>query len=280
MIDSANLAIQLPQYVYENLLATMQFESMTEDFSVTEERTDQGAREPRILNRNCDEVWAKLKPIEFKLENTTIVIQPRGYTYQLDKGQHYCQIGIHSLQGVKSEYRLGTIFLRNFYTSLDYDKDLIAIGVNRGSAALAKATIEGHKENPYNTPPPRRSVAGLFILILFIALVCVAVAWFILQRRSTKNKKKAAEAAAAKKAENEGEVSEDSKEEADEDDGENDAGDGEEGDEMVKKDKEKKSKKSNYLIQSEEADETVDHNDEEDNNEEEEVLTPVKADGE
>lgn len=43
---------------------------------------------------------------------------------------------------------LGTVFLRNFYTVLDYDDDLIAIGINKGSADLAKAEIVGHRANP------------------------------------------------------------------------------------------------------------------------------------
>lgn len=65
------------------------------------------------------------------LESTQMIINPKGYTYQLDENQGYCQVGIAADKNSDSnEYRLGTIFLRNFYTSLDYDADLIAIGVN------------------------------------------------------------------------------------------------------------------------------------------------------
>ena len=41
--------------------------------------------EIRITNHNCKDVWDKLKPISFKIEDTVITIEPQGYTYQLDK---------------------------------------------------------------------------------------------------------------------------------------------------------------------------------------------------
>ena len=52
-----------------------------------------------------------------------------------------CQIGLECLKGEKSEYRLGTIFLRNFYTALDYENDLIILGVNTGMEDVAKAKV-------------------------------------------------------------------------------------------------------------------------------------------
>lgn len=75
---------------------------------------------------------------------------PRGYTYMYDENQGYCQIGLHPSNGETNAYRLGNIFLRNFYTSLDYDRDLIMIGVNRGAVTYASAKIEGHKSDPYH----------------------------------------------------------------------------------------------------------------------------------
>ena len=85
----------------------------------------------RVNDYNCDKVQPFLKPIEFKLETTAIKINPYGYTYQeYDNKQGFCQIGLESLPS-KNEYRLGTVFLRNFYVGLDYDKDLIIIGVNK-----------------------------------------------------------------------------------------------------------------------------------------------------
>ena len=39
-----------------------------------------------------------------------------------------CFIGIQSIPDSVGQYRLGTIFLRNFVTALDYDSNLIMIG--------------------------------------------------------------------------------------------------------------------------------------------------------
>ena len=90
----------------------------------------------RIYGGNCAEFWQYMKPIEFKLERTVIKINPSGYTYQeYDKNQGFCQVGLHTVPDPNiNEYRLGTVFLRNFYTALDYDRDLIVIGVNKGSS--------------------------------------------------------------------------------------------------------------------------------------------------
>lgn len=94
-----------------------------------------------------------MKPIKFKIENTTIVINPRGYTYRSDENQRFCQIGIQPLLGDRNEYRLGTIFLQNFYTSLDYDKDLIAIGLNQDAVTFDRANIIDHAEQSSTKTP-------------------------------------------------------------------------------------------------------------------------------
>ena len=86
--------------------------------------------------------------------------------------------------GSAHEYRLGNIFLRNFYTALDFDKDLIMIGVNRGSASLASATIIGHKQNPFHQKSSRTTVGYGFLALGFIVLVCIALGYFIIEKRN------------------------------------------------------------------------------------------------
>jgi hypothetical protein len=48
-----------------------------------------------------------------------------------------------------NEYRLGNVFLRMFYVSLDYDKDMILLGVNKGAELTAAAGVYGKSNNPY-----------------------------------------------------------------------------------------------------------------------------------
>lgn len=81
--------------------------------------------------------------------DTTVTIQPKGYTYQADENQSFCQIGLHPLQNTENDYRFGKIFLRNFYTALEYDKSVIMLRVNEVAKAEKIATLEGATSNPY-----------------------------------------------------------------------------------------------------------------------------------
>ena len=84
--------------------------------------------------------------IEFVLRTTRLHIKPKGYLYSLPTQQD-CFIGISSLPDSLNQYRLGTIFLRNFYLGLDYEQDLILLGINKGRED-SHAEIFGKSENP------------------------------------------------------------------------------------------------------------------------------------
>ena len=83
---------------------------------------------------------------------------------------------------------LGTVFLRNFYTVLDYDNDLIAIGVNKGSSHLAKAEIVGHRANP--TIEASGNGVAIFFLVLLIIFLLVGGVYLVLWRRDVVKKRK------------------------------------------------------------------------------------------
>lgn len=186
IIDSRAMGIMLPEFVWDAIFVNMQHDAFQAKakYKFIKEKTDQGYWEIRIPDKACSDVWDDLKPIEFKLENTTIVIQPQGYTYQLDPSQDYCQIGFHALLGDTNEYRLGNLFLRNFYTVLDYDHDMIAIGVNAGSGFMASATIQGHIDNPYwHKIVQRNPLLVGFVFIGFIVLVLVMVVYYIYEKK-------------------------------------------------------------------------------------------------
>ena len=178
LIDSGNVSIQLPQYVWENVLISMQHESMNDNYRVSVADAPSGLKEIRIENYNCKDILHKLKPIYFKLESTEIKIYPKGYTYQIDPNQGYCQVGLQGIPGESNEYRLGTIFLRNFYTSFDYDKDQIAIGINRGSSK-ERAEIIGHSYDPFDGLPDGGPTIGTYILVILMAIMCAGITIFI-----------------------------------------------------------------------------------------------------
>ena len=77
-----------------------------------------------------------------------------------------------------NQYRLGTIFLRNFYTALNFETNLIMIGVNKGSSDTAKAKIIGEVYNPFAEAD--KSGAGLaFVIILLLILFSLAILSFL-----------------------------------------------------------------------------------------------------
>ena len=74
-----------------------------------------------VARKHCDDLYDSLSDIEFALQGTIMVIKPRGYLYRQPLQQDDCFIGIQSIPDSANQYRLGRVFLRNFYTGLDYD---------------------------------------------------------------------------------------------------------------------------------------------------------------
>ena len=93
IIDSANVTIQLPELVFDNLLqevkakaaetdpdGAVRFYALTNfDGSITME-----------VNQPCEVAVKKLRNISFKLEKTKVTIKPEGYTYQMSAAQKRC----------------------------------------------------------------------------------------------------------------------------------------------------------------------------------------------
>ena len=88
IIDSGNITIQLPEFVYNNMLDEivaengdgMRFYSMTNaDGSITME-----------ADKPCEMALQKLKDISFKLQTTTINLRPAGYTYEIAPEEKRC----------------------------------------------------------------------------------------------------------------------------------------------------------------------------------------------
>ena len=74
-----------------------------------------------VSRKQCSDLYDVLGDLEFLLHDSLIIIHPRGYLYSLPN-QKDCFIGIQSIPDNMNQYRLGTIFLRNFYVGLDFDK--------------------------------------------------------------------------------------------------------------------------------------------------------------
>lgn len=108
-------------------------------------------------------------------------MRPRGYLYQIEYDIKNCFIGLQSIDDNANQFRLGTIFLQNFYTALDYDNNMILLGVNKGSSDKAKAYIDGDLPDPFLAG---NSSLAIVIVILLI-LIAIGIIFYF---RSAKSK--------------------------------------------------------------------------------------------
>ena len=76
-----------------------------------------------------------------------------------------CFVGIESIPDRFNQIRLGRVFLRNFYTSLDFENDLIILGLNLGGAASGWASIKS-QANSTAKVAAEGGAAAFFILML------------------------------------------------------------------------------------------------------------------
>ena len=116
------------------------------------------------------------------MQSTTISIAPRGYTLRSSANDEdeRCRIALERLAGNANEYRLGNVFLRNFYTALDYDNDLIIIGINKGMASVAMASIEGRVYNPFK---PRYTAFKVVLIFFYLSIIAGGIAYYIHRRK-------------------------------------------------------------------------------------------------
>jgi len=97
----------------------------------------------------CNDIVDKLPTLKIDLEGgVSLEIDPRGYVYPPVPGDEYCKLGLSGVEGSK-QYRLGTQFMKNFYTVLDYDNKKIMLG-----AKGTHATISGDESLVWQPPKP------------------------------------------------------------------------------------------------------------------------------
>lgn len=77
-----------------------------------------------VSKNSCKEAQKYLRDFKFKIESTRITLKPHGYIYDMGSNDE-CFIGISPIDDKYNHYRLGTVFLRNFYVALDYESNYI-----------------------------------------------------------------------------------------------------------------------------------------------------------
>lgn len=108
------------------------------------------------------------------LHQTLVRIEPEGYLYSYNN-QEDCFIGVASIDDKFNQYRLGSIFLRNFYVGLDYSQNLIVVGLNKGTT---HASIIGSSANPYmKHEKDKGSVVFVIMFLGFMFGVALIFYW-------------------------------------------------------------------------------------------------------
>lgn len=121
-----------------------------------------------VSSRQCSELYDKLQPLSLTIGLTKFTIQPQGYLYQIQDNEDQCFIGIQGIDNNINEYRLGQIFLRNFYVGLDYTSNEIQIGlIKEGSYASME------EQDPFDddSAAPGKSGSGKKALVAIVILV-------------------------------------------------------------------------------------------------------------
>ena len=169
LIDSGNTSIQMPKSMYLKVFKEMR----SHEISVISQAVD--GKQVLVARKPCEQLYDVLGNLQFTLQGTVITLKPRGYLYSLPMNSD-CFIGIESIPDDSNQFRLGTIFLRNFYTGLDYDKNLIMLGVNAKSSGKSEVEIIGEIKNPYKVKNYSGSgMSGWFAGIYLAALFVVAI---------------------------------------------------------------------------------------------------------
>ena len=177
IIDSGNSSIQIPQSQFNELEIKMRGQDST-----IEKQTVNG-RDILVSKQACEDLYDLYGDLQFLLTKTQITIKPKGYLYKLPR-QSDCFIGVQSIDDKYNQYRLGTIFLRNFYTGLDFDQNQIMIGLNKD---ITTATMSGEARNPFR-PGDGGFGAVIFVILFLMLMFAIALVCFLRAKKNENNR--------------------------------------------------------------------------------------------
>ena len=132
-----------------------------------------------VSRKTCKHLHSVLGDLTFFIHETKVIIKPEGYLYSL-MGQKDCFVGIEAIPDKFNQYRLGSIFLRNFFIGLDYETMQVAVGLNKVSSS---ASIEGKSYNPYRRIAENHYTVVIIVIVILTILVAVALYFFCQERK-------------------------------------------------------------------------------------------------
>ena len=81
-------------------------------------------------SHTCEYFMDEMKPLIIRLENWLYTIDPEGYTLNNTIHKHKCQVMVSYINETQELMILGDVFLRNFFTVLDYSRNQVSLGVS------------------------------------------------------------------------------------------------------------------------------------------------------
>ena len=141
IIDTGNASIQVPQPVHDKILAEMR--KLDDDYINFRDGFDHAADKIIRVNTDCKYIIDKLPSLKLHMHGYVLEIKPEGYVYPSMKGDSFCKIGISGVPVGPNggQFRLGTIFLQNFYTALNFEKNIVLLKAKGNSSKIGKSSI-------------------------------------------------------------------------------------------------------------------------------------------
>lgn len=146
-IDSGNVTIQLPRDVYDQVYG--EIKKLQYDHVKFREQYEFGQKVKIIkVNTECDDIVDDLPTLKLNVApGLVVVLEPRSYVFPPKEGEFHCRISLAASN--ENVYRLGTQFLKNFYTVLDFDGKQIMLG-----SKSKHADVFGDESLIYQEPQP------------------------------------------------------------------------------------------------------------------------------
>ena len=204
-IDSGNSSIQLPYTDFQFIKQRMQWNETSIDVRRVPNTVESQQRYQLYSVKSCSDIEKNVGSLEFFIQNQRVRVSAKGLLYQQtmaeasqEKSNSFkpiCRIGIESIPDSANQYRLGIQFLRNFFVQLDYDQNLIVIGLNKnGLDANSGITFDPEGRNTAEPEIPRYSYEALVnFMAFFLILTGIGLIIFIKKYKESENQQIIAE---------------------------------------------------------------------------------------
>jgi hypothetical protein len=122
VINTANDFIQIPKSYFDALKEIISAkESSLKTVPVSK------SSEILMILKSCQEVENSLENFVFNIVNQKFIMKPKSYLHESKSGKQ-CYLGFSSSPDEENQFVLGNYFLHQFYTVLDYERNVIMIG--------------------------------------------------------------------------------------------------------------------------------------------------------